>query len=155
MHNNIPQEKTMSRSLNKVFLIGRLGQDVEMKSSQSGTTVAKFSLAISDKVKNTSGEYEEKTTWLNVVAFGKIADICGQYLKKGARVYVEGKIQVRTFEKDGETKYFTEIILNEMIMLDGKDTESEQPGKLTPAKKAASTRKEPKPFEATDDDVPF
>jgi single-strand DNA-binding protein len=145
----------MSRSLNKVFLIGRLGQDVEMKVSPSGTSIAKFSLAVNERVKGASGEYEEKTMWLNAVAFGKLADFCGQYLKKGSRIHLEGKIQVRAYDKDGDTRYFTEIVMNEMIMLDSKSPESEQPAKATPAKKAAAPKKEVAPFEADDQDILF
>jgi len=109
--------------LNKVTLIGRLGRDVELRQTQSGDSVANLSLATSKKWKNKQGESQEKTEWHRVVMFGKLADIANSYLTKGSLVYIEGEIQTRSWEKDGEKKYSTEIVCagftGNMTMLDG------------------------------------
>ena len=109
--------------LNKVTLIGRLGRDVELRQTQSGDSVANLSLATSKKWKNKQGESQEKTEWHRVVMFGKLADIANSYLTTGSLVYIEGEIQTRSWEKDGEKKYSTEIVCagftGNMTMLDG------------------------------------
>ena len=104
--------------VNKAILIGNLGQDPEMRATTSGTQVANFSLATSENFKNREGERETRTEWHRVVAFGKLAEICGQYLKKGKQVYIEGRIQTRNWEdQSGNKRYSTEIIANQMVML--------------------------------------
>lgn len=109
------------RGLNKVMLIGRLGKDPEIRYAQSGTAVTNFSLATSeDWMDKASGEKKEKTEWHRIVAFGKLGEICGRYLTKGRQVYVEGRLQTRSWEQDGVTRYTTEIVANEMQMLDAK-----------------------------------
>ena len=109
--------------LNKVTLIGRLGRDVELRQTQSGDSVANLSLTTSKKWKNKQGESQEKTEWHRVVMFGKLADIANSYLTTGSLVYIEGEIQTRSWEKDGEKKYSTEIVCagftGNMTMLDG------------------------------------
>ncbi|MGZ7033042.1 MAG: single-stranded DNA-binding protein, partial [Thermoanaerobaculia bacterium] len=88
--------------INKVILVGRLGKDPEIRSTPSGTSVARFSLATDEKFTDRNGEKQERTEWHNIVAWGKLAEICGQYLKKGKLVYVEGRIQSREYEgRDG------------------------------------------------------
>ena len=106
--------------VNKVILIGNLGRDPEMRYFSDGTAVANFSIATSDewKDKNT-GEKKEKTEWHRIVVFRQLAEICGKYLTKGKQVYIEGKLQTRSWEKDGVTRYTTEIVANEMRMLGG------------------------------------
>lgn len=109
-------------SLNKVCLIGRLGRDVEMRQTQKGDSVANISIATTEKWKK-NGEAQEKTEWHKVVMFEKLAEIANSYLHKGSLVYIEGKLQHRTYEKDGETKYVTEVVVPKfggvMTMLDG------------------------------------
>ena len=117
----------MSKSLNKVMLIGRLGKDPEVKYTADGTAYAKFSVATSDSYKNKDGSDVERTEWHYITAWRKLAEICGQYLKKGSKIYLEGSIRSYVDPKD-ETKKYTGIDMSEMIMLDNKKPsgESEQ-----------------------------
>ncbi len=109
------------RGLNKVMLIGRLGKDPEIRYAQSGTAVTNFTLATNeDWMDKASGEKKEKTEWHRIVAFGKLGEICGKYLTKGKQVYVEGRLQTRSWEQDGVTRYTTEIVADQMQMLDAK-----------------------------------
>ena len=108
----------MSRSLNKVMLIGNLGKDPELKYTPSGVAVATFSIATSEQWKDQDGNAQEKTEWHNIVAWRKLAEIVGEYLKKGKKVYIEGKLQTRNYEKDGVKRYITEIVADQLIMLD-------------------------------------
>ena len=112
-------------SLNRVTLIGRLGTDPDLRSMQSGEAVCNFSVATSEtwKDKNT-GEKKEKTEWHKVTAYRKLGEICGEYLKKGSQCYVEGKLQTRKYEKDGVTRYTTEIIADQVQFLGGGKSES-------------------------------
>lgn len=103
----------MSRSLNKVMLIGNVGNDPEIRATGSGTRVAKMSLATSYKRK----DGEEKTEWHRLTFFGRLTDIVEQWVKKGDRLYVEGRIQYSQTEGEGGTKYWTDIVVNEMIMM--------------------------------------
>jgi single-strand DNA-binding protein len=98
---SLTREPTMLASVNKVILLGRLGKDPEVKYTQDGTAVARFSIATDDTWKDQSGEKQQRTEWHNVVAWRKLAEICGQYLTKGKQVYIEGKLQDRSWEKDG------------------------------------------------------
>ena len=108
----------MSRSLNKATIIGNLGAEPEVRSTNSGTRVATLSIATSRRWKSRTGEQQEKTEWHRVVCWDRLAEICERYLKKGDRIYVEGRIEYRQWEgQDGQTKYTTEIRANEMIML--------------------------------------
>lgn len=110
----------MSSSLNKAMLIGNLGKDPELKYTPSGKAVCSFSIATSESWKDQEGNKQEKTEWHNIVSWGKLAEICGEYLKKGKKVYIEGKLQTRTWEKDGVKHYSTEIVADQLVMLDGK-----------------------------------
>lgn len=104
--------------LNRAMIIGRLGRDPEVMYAQNGTAVANFSIATTDKWKDkNTGEMKEKTEWHRVVAFGRLGEICGEYLKKGAQIFIEGKLRTRSWEKDGVTRYTTEIEANNMQML--------------------------------------
>lgn len=109
-------------SLNKVLLIGNLGKDPEVRYTASGTAVASFSLATSEKFKNKEGEWEERTEWHNVTLWGRLAEIAGEYLGKGKTVYIEGRLQTRKWQdKDGKDRYTTEIVGEKMQMLSRKD----------------------------------
>jgi len=107
--------------LNKAMLIGNLGKDPEIRYSQQGLAIVKFSIATSEQWtdKNT-GDRQEKTEWHNIVAFGKQAEILEKYLSKGSKLFVEGRIQTSTYEKDGQTRYFTEIVVANFQFLGGK-----------------------------------
>lgn len=108
-------------SLNKAMIIGNLGKDPEIRSTTSGQSVATFSLATGEKFKNKSGEWEERTEWHNIVLWGKLAEIAGEYLAKGKTVYIEGRIQTRKWQdKDGKDRYTTEIVGDTMQMLSPK-----------------------------------
>jgi single-strand DNA-binding protein len=135
--------------VNKVVLVGLLGKNPESQEA-NGKTVAKFSLATSEKYKDKSGEKQETTTWHNIVVWGSLADICVKYLQKGSLVYVEGKISNRSWDdKDGNKKYITEIVCSEMKMLGGKSEQSEN--KPTERKTAADNVKPNNQSVATDD----
>ena len=110
-------------SLNKAILIGNLGRDPEVRYMPNGDAVANFSIATSESFKDRNGDKQEKTEWHNIVCYGKLGEIAGQYLKKGRPVYIEGRIQTRKWQdKNGQERYTTEIIANEMKMLGGRDS---------------------------------
>lgn len=112
----------MSRSLNKAIIIGNLGSDPEVRTTGGGSRVAQFSVATSRKWTTNSGEQQEKTEWHRIVVWGKLVDVVEKYVKKGQQVYVEGEIQYRQYEdKEGVTKYTTEINARELMMLGGRD----------------------------------
>ncbi len=140
----------MSRSLNKVQLIGNLGKDPELKYTPSGVAVATFSIATSESWKDQEGNQQEKTEWHNIVAWRKLAEICGEYLKKGKKVYLEGKIQTRNYEKDGIKRYVTEIVADQLIMLDGGGGAGKGSSSSTASEAAPTMSEAPK-----DDDLPF
>ena len=136
--------------INKVILIGRLGHNPDSKTLESGSMITNISLATSEKWKNKDrGEYEEKTEWHRIIFFGRLAEIANQYLSKGSQVYIEGKIQTRKWEKDGVERFTTEIIANQMQMLDSKNTESPNTSATDYAKASGGN---PEPFT---DDIPF
>jgi single-strand DNA-binding protein len=108
----------MSRGLNKVMVIGNLGRDPEMRYTPSGRPVTTFSVATSRSWKSSEGERRTETEWFNIVAWGKLAEICNQYLKKGQQVYIEGRLQTRRWEDDdGNKRSSTEVVAREMTML--------------------------------------
>lgn len=115
-------------SVNKVILIGRVGQDPEIKDTNSGIKIANFSLATSEKYKD-----EEKTQWHRCVAFGKLTGVIESYVKKGDLLYIEGTINYESWEKDGETKYATKIKVWSIQMLGSKSSPTEEPKTTTPA----------------------
>lgn len=135
-------------SINKVILVGNLGNDPEVKYLPSGEAVANISLATTDKWKDkASGEMKEATEWHRVSFFGKVAEIVGQYLKKGASVYVEGSIHTRKWkDKEGQDRYTTEIKARDLQMLGGRSAPQEN--SQTPVPK-------PRAEQANDDDIPF
>lgn len=162
----------MARGVNKVILIGNLGQDPEIKSTAAGAAIANFSVATSEswKDKNT-GQQVEKTEWHRVVAFNRLAEIIGQYVKKGSKIYIEGSLRTRKWQdKEGKDHYTTEIVANEMQMLDGRggasagsgDFSQSQPYSSPGASSQAAPRNAPAAmsepaggFDAFDDDIPF
>lgn len=104
--------------VNKAIIVGNLGSDPELRHTQGGTPVANFRVATNEVFKNRDGERTERTEWHRVVAFGRLAEICGEYLKKGKQVYLEGRIQTRDWDdKDGNKRYTTEIVASQMVML--------------------------------------
>jgi single-strand DNA-binding protein len=107
----------MSRSLNKVMLIGNVGNDPEIRATSGGTRVAKLSLATNRSWPDRSGQQQEKTEWHRLTVFGRLVDVVEQWVKKGDRLYVEGRIEYSQTEGDGGPKYWTDIIVNEMVML--------------------------------------
>ena len=116
----------MTRSLNKVMLIGNLGQDPEMRYTPSGKPLTKFQLAANRSWTTSDGEKKSETEWFNIVAWGKLAEICNQYLKKGKQVYIEGRLQTRRWQDDdGANHSSVEVVAQEMIMLDGRPEEIE------------------------------
>lgn len=111
--------------INKVILVGRLGKDPEIRSTPQGTSVVKFTVATDEKFTNRAGEKQERTEWHNITAWDKLAEICGQYLKKGKLVYIEGSLRTESWDdkETGQKKYRTEIVANTMKMLDRRGDE--------------------------------
>jgi len=156
----------MARGVNKVILIGNLGQDPEIKSTAAGASIANFSVATSEswKDKNT-GQQVEKTEWHRVVAFNRLAEIIGQYVKKGSKIYIEGSLRTRKWQdKEGKDHYTTEVVANEMQMLDSKGGAGgmSSGGDYSASQSAPSSRNAPAPmtepaggFDSFDDDIPF
>jgi len=111
----------MARGINKVILVGNLGADPETRFTQAGAPVTNFRIATSDNwTDKQSGQRQERTEWHSIVCFGKLAEISGEYLRKGSKVYVEGSLRTSSWESDGQTRYKTEIICNDMQMLDSR-----------------------------------
>ena len=141
----------MSRSLNKVMLIGNVGNEPEIRATGSGARVAKVSLATNRSWSDRSGQTQEKTEWHRLTFFGRLVDIVEQWVKKGDRLYVEGRIEYSQTEGEGGTKYWTDIVINEMIMLGSGGPSGGSPsqgGYSQPAPTAGNVT-EP------DDDLPF
>jgi len=110
-------------TLNRVQLIGRLGKDPEGKFTPNGKKVAHFSLAVSNRWKDKSGETKESTEWVNIEAWGRLGEVCQEYLKKGSLIYLEGRLKTDKYEDKGETKYFTKIVAQSLEFLDKKPAE--------------------------------
>jgi single-strand DNA-binding protein len=146
----------MAKSLNKVLLIGNLGKDPELRYTPGGVPVASFSIATNESWKDQDGNLQERTEWHNIVAWRKLAEICGEYLKKGKKVYIEGRIQTRSYDdkNTGAKRYITEIVADNMIMLDGGvGMRSETGGNSSSAPSVSPESSEP--GKSTDDDLPF
>lgn len=145
----------MARGINKVILIGNLGRDPDVRYSQQGNAVCSLSIATSEswKDKNT-GEQVEKTEWHRVILFRRLAEIAGEYLKKGSKVYIEGKLQTRKWQTDnGEDRYTTEIVAHEMQMLDSRGSGGSANTGGAPA--SSGQQYDPVPMGDFDDDIPF
>jgi len=109
-------------SMNKVYLLGKLGKNPELKYSQNNIAIANFSLATSENIKGQDGNYVEKTTWHNIVVFRKVAENCSKFLTKGSTVFIEGKLQNRSYsDKNGNEKYVTEVVAESVRFLDSKE----------------------------------
>jgi single-strand DNA-binding protein len=152
-------------SVNRVILIGRLGKDPEVRATPSGSNVAKFTIATDERYTDRNGERQERTEWHNIVAWGKLAEICGQYLKKGKLVYIDGSIRTDSWDdkESGQKKYRTEIIANNMQMLDrrGEDEGGSSYGggggyaSSSRGSGGGSNKSAPAPQMDDDEEVPF
>jgi single-strand DNA-binding protein len=158
----------MARGVNKVILIGNLGKDPELKYFPNGDAFCNLTLATSDSWNDkSSGEKKERTEWHNVVFTRKLAEIAGQYLKKGSKIYVEGSLRTRKWEKDGIDRYTTEVVVNDMQMLDGRgaaaggDDYNQAPARSSAPPQRSAPRPQPSSSAAPssdhfeDDDIPF
>jgi len=141
-------------SVNKVILIGHLGKDPEVRYMTNGEAVANVSLATSESWKDKEGQKQEKTEWHHLVFYRRLAEIAGEYLKKGSQIYVEGRIQTRKWQdkETGTDRYTTEIIVNEMKMLGGKGSDSAPAKTANPAGNSQPSKPNPDDFK---DDIPF
>ncbi|HYK35281.1 single-stranded DNA-binding protein [Alloacidobacterium sp.] len=154
----------MAKSVNKVILLGNVGKDPEIRATGSGAMIANFSLATTDRTKDQSGNWSDRTEWHNLVAFQRTAEIVRDYVKKGSKLYIEGKIQTRSWDDKttGEKKYRTEIIVNDLSLLSGRG-EGEGGGSYTRSGSSTSfDQRSQAPAEdygqsaeITDDDIPF
>ena len=135
--------------LNQCNFIGRLGRDPETKYAQNGDAVCNFSLACSEQWKDKQGDKQEKTEWVNVVIWGKLGEVAGQYLQKGSLCFISGKMSTRSWENDGEKKYATEIVAREMKMLSSKKEGADGSSRQNDDR---YQRQEPPPM---GEDVPF
>jgi single-strand DNA-binding protein len=152
----------MARGVNKVILIGNLGQDPDVRFTPNGNAVANLNLATDESYKDkNSGQMVPKTEWHRVVIFGKVAEVAGQYLKKGSKVYIEGKLQTRKWQnKEGQDQYTTEVVVDisgQMQMLDGKPDGAQSGQQSAPRQQAPQqqTAGGPGPENDFDDDIPF
>lgn len=141
----------MSRGVNKAILVGNLGSDPEIRALPDGKAVANFSVATSERwISKQTGNQEERTEWHRCVCFGRLAEIVEQYVRKGSKVYIEGKLQTRSWEdQSGEKRYMTEILVNDLQMLDSR--QDQQPARQ-PAKQPPVRQEAPEMF---DEDIPF
>jgi single-strand DNA-binding protein len=152
----------MARDLNKVMIIGRLGIDPELRYTSSGSPVATFRVAVGRQWRDGAGESREETEWFTVVAWNKLAEICSQYLTKGTRVYLEGRLQTRSWEdqQSGQTRYKTEVIASDMIMLEGResrparDDDETMPPRDAPRQQRGGYQPPASP-DIGDEDIPF
>ncbi len=142
----------MAKGLNKVFAIGNVGKDPEVKSTAGGTVVASFSLAVAERQKDASGNWTDKTEWLSIVAFGRTAEVVRDYVNKGSQLHIEGKIQTRSWDdkNSGEKKYKTEIVANDITLLGGGGSKSSS--STSASKSSGYTNSN---AEIDDSDIPF
>jgi single stranded DNA-binding protein (ssb) len=155
----------MAKGVNKVFLLGNVGKDPEIRSTAGGMIVASFSLATADRQKDQQGNWQDKTEWHNLVAFSRTAEIVRDYVKKGTQLFIEGKIQTRSWDdkESGQKKYRTEILINEMSLLGGGAGRGEGAGAGGYSKSSTASFDQRAPASQpdyadqgiTDDDIPF
>jgi single-strand DNA-binding protein len=162
----------MAKSVNKVILLGNVGKDPEMRSTGTGTVVANFTLATGDRFQDAQGNWQERTEWHNLVAFKRTAEIVRDYVKKGSKLYIEGKIQTRSWDdkETGAKRYRTEIIVNDLSLLSGRDDSSGGGGYSRSSSSSSSSnstaasmdQRQPaaqddysQAAEISDDDIPF
>ena len=156
----------MAKSVNKVILLGNVGKDPEIRSTPSGAIVANLTLATSDRAKDAQGNWQDRTEWHNLIAFNRTAEIIRDYVKKGSKLYIEGKIQTRSWDdkESGQKRYRTEIIINDMSLLSGRDEGAQGGGGYSRSssydqRPAAAPAAAGDPYaqsaEISDDDIPF
>jgi single-strand DNA-binding protein len=149
----------MARGVNKVILIGNLGADPEMRAMPSGQSITNLRVATSETWKDKeTGENKERTEWHSVAIFGRLAEIAGEYLRKGSKVYLEGSLRTRKWQdKQGNDRYTTEVIATEMQMLDGRGEGTQEPPRQQSRGRRAAppARQEPQQDDDFDDDIPF
>jgi single-strand DNA-binding protein len=144
----------MAKSINKVILVGNVGKDPEVKYTPSGVALAKFSLATNESFKDKSGEWQDRTEWHNVLAWQRLAEIVGEYVHQGTKLYIEGKLQSSSWEdrNSGEKKFRTEIIARDIVLLGSREADSDG------NRDRAEEKREPVHAgagEVTDDEIPF
>jgi single-strand DNA-binding protein len=152
----------MAKSVNKVILVGNVGKDPEIKFLPSGLPVANFSLATSERFKDKGGEWQDRTEWHNLTAYQKVAEIIRDYVKRGSKLYIEGRIQTRSWDDQasGQKKYRTEIIVNDLVLLSGRG-EGESMGAGSRSNTSSFDQRQPVHHddfgntEITDEDIPF
>ena len=156
----------MAKGVNKVFLLGNVGKDPEIRTTPGGMTVATFSLATADRAKDAQGNWADKTEWHNLVAFQRTAEIVRDYVKKGTQIFVEGKIQTRSWDdkESGQKKYRTEILINELSLLGGRGEGGSSAGSSSSGGYGSSRSSSPAATAPsndyadqgiTDEDIPF
>ena len=154
----------MAKSVNKVTLLGNLGKDPEIKFLPSGQAVANFSIATTDRYKDKAGEWQDRTEWHNVVAYARTAEIVRDYVKKGNKLYVEGRLTTRSWDdKDtGKKVYRTEVVVNDLVLIGGRDDDEGGSGSYSGSRQGGSSQggySQPAPDYGdtgiTDDDIPF
>jgi single-strand DNA-binding protein len=159
----------MAKGVNKVFLLGNVGKDPEIRTTAGGMTVASFSLATAERAKDQQGNWADKTEWHNLVCFQRTAEVVRDYVKKGTQIFVEGKIQTRSWDdkESGQKKYKTEILVNELSLLGGRGAEggsgggyerSSSSGSYAGARSSGSAPSAPNDYAdqgITDEDIPF
>jgi single-strand DNA-binding protein len=152
----------MAKSINKAILIGNVGKDPEIKFAASGNAIASFSLATSDRTKDQTGNWVDRTEWHNIVAFQRTAEIIRDYVKKGSKLYIEGRIQTRSWDDQasGQKKYRTEIVVNDLVLLSGRGEgdsggSSRGGGNSYDQRQPAHADDLVQSTEITDDDIPF
>ena len=150
----------MAKGVNKVFLLGNVGKDPEIRATQGGMTIASFTLATADRQKDQQGNWADKTEWHNLVAFSRTAEIVRDYVKKGTQVFVEGKIQTRSWDdkESGQKRYRTEILVNELSLLGGgAGRQGGESGGYSRSSGASAPSSAPDYVDQgiTDDDIPF
>jgi single-strand DNA-binding protein len=156
------QEKIMAgKSVNKVILIGNLGKDPEVKYTPQGTPVAKLTLATNERYKDKSGEWQDRTEWHNVVLWQRLAEIAGEYLKKGGKVYIEGRLQTRSWDdkQTNQKRYMTEVVANDLVLLGGRGEGGESARGAAAGNNFDQRTPEHEPAAAStpisDEDIPF
>jgi single-strand DNA-binding protein len=157
------------KSVNKVILVGNLGKDPEVKYTPQGTPVAKITLATNERFKDKDGNWQDRTEWHNVVLWQRLAEIAGEYLKKGGKVYIEGRLQTRSWDdkQTGQKKYMTEVVANDLVLLGGRGDSAGGDFSGGSSRSASAgggnnnfDQRTPEPEHAasgpiTDDDIPF